>query len=170
MATPSSILAWRISWTEEPGGLQFMGSQTWDMTEQLACSLFTLRITVVQYNSWYTGAGIEWTGKKSYSLGEEEEVRDGRADRWSATGHADPGGGVGHSTARFPPWVRRCGLGVLSCHHSFCSAALAYWRDGFHFGPCREKELKSWSSPSQKASEFLLCVAHLSTVCMSVEG
>ena len=27
MATYSSILAWRISWTEEPGGLQFMGSQ-----------------------------------------------------------------------------------------------------------------------------------------------
>ena len=27
MATHSSILAWRISWTEEPGGLQFMGSQ-----------------------------------------------------------------------------------------------------------------------------------------------
>ena len=28
MATHSSILAWRISWTEEPGGLQFMESQT----------------------------------------------------------------------------------------------------------------------------------------------
>ena len=27
MATHSSILAWRISWTEEPGGLQSMGSQ-----------------------------------------------------------------------------------------------------------------------------------------------
>ena len=27
MATHSSILAWRIPWTEEPGGLQFMGSQ-----------------------------------------------------------------------------------------------------------------------------------------------
>ena len=26
MATHSSILAWRILWTEEPGGLQFMGS------------------------------------------------------------------------------------------------------------------------------------------------
>ena len=26
MATHSSILAWRIPWTEEPGGLQFMGS------------------------------------------------------------------------------------------------------------------------------------------------
>ena len=27
MATHSCILAWRISWTEEPGGLQFMGLQ-----------------------------------------------------------------------------------------------------------------------------------------------
>ena len=27
MATHSSILAWRILWTEEPGGLQSMGSQ-----------------------------------------------------------------------------------------------------------------------------------------------
>ena len=27
MATHSSILAWRIAWTEEPGGLQSMGSQ-----------------------------------------------------------------------------------------------------------------------------------------------
>ena len=26
MATHSSILAWKISWTEEPGGLQSMGS------------------------------------------------------------------------------------------------------------------------------------------------
>ena len=27
MAIHSSILAWRIPWTEEPGGLQSMGSQ-----------------------------------------------------------------------------------------------------------------------------------------------
>ena len=27
MATHSNMLAWRISWTEEPGGLQSMGSQ-----------------------------------------------------------------------------------------------------------------------------------------------
>ena len=27
MATPSSILAWRIPWTEEPDGLQSLGSQ-----------------------------------------------------------------------------------------------------------------------------------------------
>ena len=35
MATQSSILAWRILWTEEPGGLQSMGSQR-DMTERLS--------------------------------------------------------------------------------------------------------------------------------------
>ena len=36
MATHSSILAWEIPWTEEPGGLQFMGSQkSQDMTEWL---------------------------------------------------------------------------------------------------------------------------------------
>ena len=29
MATHSSTLAWRIPWTEEPGRLQSMGSQSW---------------------------------------------------------------------------------------------------------------------------------------------
>ena len=28
MATPSSILAWKIPWTEKPGRLQSMGSQS----------------------------------------------------------------------------------------------------------------------------------------------
>ena len=34
-ATHSSILAWRIPWTEEPGGLQSMGHKESDTTEQL---------------------------------------------------------------------------------------------------------------------------------------
>ena len=29
MATHSSILAWRMPWTEEPGRLQSMGSLSW---------------------------------------------------------------------------------------------------------------------------------------------
>ena len=33
MATHSDILAWRIPWTEEPGGLQSVGLQESDMTE-----------------------------------------------------------------------------------------------------------------------------------------
>ena len=36
MATHSSILAWRIPWSEEPGGPQSMGSQELDMTERLS--------------------------------------------------------------------------------------------------------------------------------------
>ena len=34
MATHSSILAWEIPWTEEPGRLQSMGSQRVDTTER----------------------------------------------------------------------------------------------------------------------------------------
>ena len=37
MVTQSSILAWRILWTEEPGGLQFIGSDMTEVTEH-ACS------------------------------------------------------------------------------------------------------------------------------------
>ena len=33
MAAHSSILAWEISWTEEPGRLQSMGCKESDMTE-----------------------------------------------------------------------------------------------------------------------------------------
>ena len=35
MATHPSILAWRIPWTEEPGGLRSMGFKELDMTKQL---------------------------------------------------------------------------------------------------------------------------------------
>ena len=35
MAPHSSTLAWKIPWTEEPGGLQSMGSLESDMTERL---------------------------------------------------------------------------------------------------------------------------------------
>ena len=35
MATHSSVIAWRIPWTEEPDRLQSMGSQESDTTERL---------------------------------------------------------------------------------------------------------------------------------------
>ena len=35
MATHSSILAWKIPWTEEPGRLQSMGRKESDTTERL---------------------------------------------------------------------------------------------------------------------------------------
>ena len=36
MATHSSILAWRIPWTEKPAGLQSMGSQSWTWLKRLS--------------------------------------------------------------------------------------------------------------------------------------
>ena len=36
MATHSGILAWRILWTEEPGGLLSMGSQSWARLKRLS--------------------------------------------------------------------------------------------------------------------------------------
>ena len=40
MATNSSIFAWRIPWTEEPGRLSSMGRKESDMTEQLTHCFF----------------------------------------------------------------------------------------------------------------------------------
>ena len=39
MATCTNILAWKIPWTEEPGGPQFMESQRLDTAECLTPSL-----------------------------------------------------------------------------------------------------------------------------------
>ena len=50
MATHSSILAWKIPWTEEPGGMQSMGMQTESETTGLlsmytrVCITFVLQI------------------------------------------------------------------------------------------------------------------------------
>ena len=53
MATHSSILAWRIPWTEEPGGLQSMGSQRvghdWSDSFNALCSVCKL-LHNLQYN------------------------------------------------------------------------------------------------------------------------
>ena len=42
MATHSNILAWRIPWTEDPGGLQSMGSQR--VAHNWLANTFTLSI------------------------------------------------------------------------------------------------------------------------------
>ena len=49
MATHSSILAWRIPWTEKPGGLQFTGSkksQTWTKATQHAYTVVIMEMTL----------------------------------------------------------------------------------------------------------------------------
>ena len=41
VATHSSIIAWSIPWTEEPGGLQFMDRKESDITEATEHTLFS---------------------------------------------------------------------------------------------------------------------------------
>ena len=41
MATHASILTWEVPWTEEPGGLQYMGLNELDTTERLSVRVHT---------------------------------------------------------------------------------------------------------------------------------
>ena len=55
MATQSSILAWRIPWTEEPGGLQSMRSQRVGRDRSdLACIYVCvcIYIPILPHSSW----------------------------------------------------------------------------------------------------------------------
>ena len=62
IATHSSTLAWRIPWTEEPGGLQSMGSQRvghdWKPSMQAKCTL-----TAEALLRWWA-IGSVWEGQQ----------------------------------------------------------------------------------------------------------
>ena len=47
MATHSSIHVWRIPWTEEPGRLQFMGSQSQAHQEEETDGLFRMPVKLL---------------------------------------------------------------------------------------------------------------------------
>ena len=74
MATHSSILAWKIPWTEEPGGLQSMGSQR------------------VRHN----GVNNNKMGFSGGSDGKESTCNAGDLDSIPGWGRT-PGGGNGYS-------------------------------------------------------------------------
>ena len=63
MATHSSILAWEIPWTEEPGRLQTMGSQTRlsDLTFYFHFSLVAqlVKNPLVMQETWFRSLGWE---------------------------------------------------------------------------------------------------------------
>ena len=48
MATHSSILAWRIAWTQEPGELQSVGLQK--VKHDWGTNIFTLKLYLISYN------------------------------------------------------------------------------------------------------------------------
>ena len=58
MATHSSILAWRIPWTDEPGGLWCMGLQR--VGHNWAIFTFTTNQKRCQRQQWNSGAHLVW--------------------------------------------------------------------------------------------------------------
>ena len=76
MATHSSILAWEIPWTEEPGGLQSMGSQTvrhvlateHTLVQANTFSCFSVLEITINMPKFPT-FGIHFFSKKNRSLG-----------------------------------------------------------------------------------------------------
>ena len=58
MATHSSVLAWRISWTEEPDRLQSTGLQGLDITEQLTCYMYIYSLILKEINCEYSLEGL----------------------------------------------------------------------------------------------------------------
>ena len=57
MAAHSSILAWRIPWTEEPGGLQSMGSQ---VGHELAINIFTFHFHALEKEMATHSSVLAW--------------------------------------------------------------------------------------------------------------
>ena len=53
MSTHSSILAWKIPWTEEPGGLQSIESQSWTQLSNWAHTLVLYHTYIWNFNICY---------------------------------------------------------------------------------------------------------------------
>ena len=79
MATHSSILAWRIPWTQEPGGLQSMGSQRVRQTDIHKCTYSLC--------SGMSDSGASWTVAHQVSLFMEFS----RQGYWSGLPFPTPG-------------------------------------------------------------------------------
>ena len=67
MATCSSILAWKIPWTEKPGGLQPMGHKESDTTEQISVGTCVCTHTHTRTHSPSSIVGL-WVYDNSLSL------------------------------------------------------------------------------------------------------
>ena len=76
MATHSSILAWRIPWTEEPGRIQSMGSQESDMSEQLNHHHFSRFLKNLVNQSYLDTPADSWESQRKKDLIFENKGRE----------------------------------------------------------------------------------------------
>ena len=66
MATHSSILAWEVPWTEEPGGLQSMGSQK---SQTCLASKQQYKTLLYSTGDSFQCSVVTWMGRKSKERG-----------------------------------------------------------------------------------------------------
>ena len=88
MATHSSGLAWRIPWTEEPGGLPSMGSHTvghdWsDLAAEVLCLMWASQVALVVKN--LPTYQCRRRQRRVWSLSWEDSLEEGMAIRSSIT-------------------------------------------------------------------------------------
>ena len=106
MATHSSILAWRIPWTEEPGGLQSMGSQRVREDWVTDTHIYKQRVSAKIKNMWarllgqFLGNRLRWkfTGRALGSSAYEVWM-----DAGGAEGGRDAGAAAAESSAHDGP-------------------------------------------------------------------
>ena len=72
MVTHSSIRAWRIPWTEEPGGLQSRGCKELDTTEWLIHTCLLFWVLFLFSKMWWYSEAI---GRNPTNVGEQEPPR-----------------------------------------------------------------------------------------------
>ena len=77
MATHSGTLAWRIPWTEEPGGLQSMGSQS--RTERITLGILRENNTVLSWKAFYSPLNFHFLLFPLLRLSWEKREVDGPA-------------------------------------------------------------------------------------------
>ena len=128
MATHSSLLAWRILWTEEPGGLQSVGS-AWRVTWHAHIKLF-IRQLVFAEHIWSSQQSLERDATVGLETG-LEMARQGF--RW-----------CGSTWGRAGSWLWAC-PGVIRWGDGGWRAGLCApgdWR-------CRDGPLRPWSCAGQ---------------------
>ena len=104
MATYSSTLAWKIPWTEDPGRLQFMGSQRveHDWETSLSLSLLFKSIFLVSFPRWLSGKESSCQFMRHRRCGFDPWVRKiPRRRKWQPTSVFFPGESHGQSLAGY---------------------------------------------------------------------
>ena len=82
MATHSTVLAWRIPWTEEPSGLQSIGSQSWTLLRHLAIANIMLLDYITIFQRLYGCPQWPWLSYTQLGLDyRETNLDDSRKDQ-----------------------------------------------------------------------------------------